>query len=108
MKLYPIIVNDIDACLDPHKFEAYRKEDVDKALEEKDAKIKELEAEIERLNAELNAYHDLINRIDYCYLQIDGSYGDMKKGGLAYCVADKVKYIRRKGWINQPTTEENG
>lgn len=66
----------------------------------------ELEAENERLNTELNVYHDLIDRIDYCYLQIDGSYGDMKNGGLAYCVADKVKYIHRKGWINQPTTEE--
>lgn len=49
MKLYPIIVNDIDACLDPHKFEAYRKEDVDKALEEKDAKIKELEEQLHEL-----------------------------------------------------------
>lgn len=69
-------------------------------------KVDELRKENERLNAELNAYHDLIDRIDYCYLQIDGSYGDMKKGGLAYCVADKVKYIHRKGWLNQPTTEE--
>lgn len=68
--------------------------------------IQRLMDENERLKAELNAYHDLINRIDYCYLQVDGSYGDMKKGGLAYCVADKVKYIRRKGWINQSNAEE--
>ncbi|MCQ2124280.1 MAG: hypothetical protein MJZ25_08880 [Fibrobacter sp.] len=40
---------------------------------------------------------DLIDRIDYAYGQCgsDNPYGDMKNGGLAYPVADKVVYIKR-------------
>lgn len=84
----------------------YLKSDLASAVIELNQMNEELKNENEKLKAELNAYHDLIDRIDYCYLEIDGSYGDMKKGGLAYCVADKVKYIRRKGWIPQSSTEE--
>lgn len=34
---------------------------------------------------------DLVDRINYAYLQTDGMYGD-----LAYVVSDKVKLIERK------------
>ena len=36
---------------------------------------------------------DLIDRINYAYLETDGKYGD-----LAYVVSDKVKLIEKKLW----------
>ena len=37
-----------------------------------------------------HAMLDLIDRIQYAYLETDGTYGD-----LAYVVSDKVKYIEK-------------
>lgn len=40
---------------------------------------------------------DVIDRVDYAYGECGSEhpYGDMKSGGLHYCVADKVVYVKK-------------
>ena len=44
----------------------------------------------------VNAMLDLIDRIQYAYLNVDGTYGN-----LHHVVSDKVKYIERLLWAEK-------
>lgn len=68
-------------------FQFYAAPEADAVMDAMEDRIKELE----------RALIVLINRIDHAYGE-DNSvhpYGDMRKGGLAYTVADQVIYVKK-------------
>lgn len=71
---------------DLYRKKVYLKGQSDKVMDAMEARIAELE----------RALMVLVNRIDHAYGEGDSvhPYGDMKKGGLAYTVADQVIYVK--------------
>ena len=73
-------------CFQYDDIDVYEKEAAAKVMDAMEGRIEELE----------RALMVLVNRIDHAYGENNSAhpYGDMKKGGLAYTVADQVIYVK--------------